>query len=110
MRVTKVSLQHLLGYRLSKYGTQMTVSSPTPGMCDRCELLSPSPEITDQKLRTGPKINPLVTAMGGTFENSSPCCFSVAQSCPTLCDPMDCSTSGLPVLHHLPELAQTHVH
>ena len=27
-----------------------------------------------------------------------------------LCDPMDCSTPGLPVLHHLPELAQTHVH
>ena len=35
---------------------------------------------------------------------------SVAQSCPTLCDPMDCSTPGLPVHHQLPELAQTHVH
>ena len=35
---------------------------------------------------------------------------SVAQSCPTLCDPMDCSTPGLPVLYHLPEFAQTHVH
>ena len=38
------------------------------------------------------------------------CCCSVAQSCPTLCDPVDCSTPGFPVLHHLPELAQTHVH
>ena len=38
------------------------------------------------------------------------CCRSVAQSCPILCDPMDCSTSGFPVLCHLPELAQTHVH
>ena len=28
----------------------------------------------------------------------------------TLCDPMDCSTPGFPVLHYLPELAQTHVH
>ena len=28
----------------------------------------------------------------------------------TLCDPMDCSTPGFPVLHHFPELAQTHVH
>ena len=27
-----------------------------------------------------------------------------------LCDPMDCSTPGFPVLHYLPELAQTHVH
>ena len=35
---------------------------------------------------------------------------SVAQSCPTLCDPMDCSMPGLSVHHHLPELAQTHVH
>ena len=35
---------------------------------------------------------------------------SIAQSCPTLCDPMDCSMPGFPVLHHPPELAQTHVH
>ena len=35
---------------------------------------------------------------------------SVAQSCPTLCDPMDCSMPGLPVHHQLPELAQSHVH
>ena len=35
---------------------------------------------------------------------------SVTQSCLTLCDPMDCSTTGLPVHHQLPELAQTHVH
>ena len=35
---------------------------------------------------------------------------SVAQSCPTFCDPMHCSTPGLPVHHHLPGLAQTHVH
>ena len=35
---------------------------------------------------------------------------SVAQSCPTLCDPMNCSTPGLPVHHQLLELTQTHVH
>ena len=35
---------------------------------------------------------------------------SVTQSCPTLCDPMDYSTPGLPAHHQLPELAQTHVH
>ena len=35
---------------------------------------------------------------------------SVAPSCPTLCDPMDCSTPGLPVHHQLPEFTQTHVH
>ena len=35
---------------------------------------------------------------------------SVSQSCPTLCDPMDCSTPGIPVHHQLPEFTQTHVH
>ena len=35
---------------------------------------------------------------------------SVAQSCPTLCDPMNHSTPGLPVHHHLLEFTQTHVH
>ena len=35
---------------------------------------------------------------------------SVAQSCPTLCDPMNCSTPGLPVYHQLPEFTQTHIH
>ena len=34
---------------------------------------------------------------------------SVAQSCSTLCDAMDCSTPGFPIHHQLPELAQTHV-
>jgi len=44
-----------------------------------------------------------------------PLCFlsqfsSVTQSCLTLCNPMDCSTPGLPVHHQLPEPAQTNVH
>ena len=41
-------------------------------------------------------------------QESHSCC-SVAQSCPTLCDLMECSMPGFPVLHHLLELAQTHV-
>ena len=35
---------------------------------------------------------------------------SVAESCPTLCDPMNHSTPGLPVHHQLPEFTQTHIH
>ena len=35
---------------------------------------------------------------------------SVTQSCPTLCDPMDCTLPGLPVYRQLPEFTQTHVH
>ena len=37
------------------------------------------------------------------------CCYSVSQSCLALCNSMDCSSPGFPVLHHLLELAQTHV-
>ena len=38
------------------------------------------------------------------------CCYSVTQLYPTLCNPMDCSMPGSPVLQHLPEFAQTYVH
>ena len=38
------------------------------------------------------------------------CCCSVTKLCLTLCNPMDCSISGFPVLHYLLEFAQTHVH
>ena len=45
-----------------------------------------------------------ISFFGLQFSSSAP------QSCPTLCDPMDCSMPGLPVHHQLPEFAQTHVH
>ena len=38
------------------------------------------------------------------------CCCSVAELCPTPCNPMDCSTSGSSVLHNFPEFAQIHVY
>ena len=38
------------------------------------------------------------------------CCYSVAQSCPTLCDPMNCSMPGFPVLHYFQVFARNHVH
>ena len=40
---------------------------------------------------------------------TSCCCCSIAKLCLTLCDPMDCSTTGSSVLHHLPDFAQIHV-
>ena len=42
--------------------------------------------------------------------DSEICCCSVAESCPTLCNPMNCSTPGFLVLHYLPEFAQTYVY
>ena len=57
-----------------------------------------------KKPEGGSKDVGLILASGRSSEegNGNPlqCC----------CDPMDCSTPGFPVLHHLPELAQTHVH
>ena len=38
------------------------------------------------------------------------CFCSVAKLCPTLCDPIDYSAPGFPVLYYLPKFAQTHVH
>ena len=51
--------------------------------------------LTDQKKRTLPR--------------QCCCCCSLAKSCPTLCDPVDCSRPGFPVHHHLPEFTQTHI-
>ena len=51
------------------------------------------------------------TSAGGKLALSASVQFSsVAQLCPTLCDPIDCSTPGFPIHHQLLELAQTHVH
>ena len=48
--------------------------------------------------------------ISSSFSQHLCCRCSVAQLCPTLCDPMDCSMPGLPVHHQVPELTQTHVH
>ena len=45
-----------------------------------------------------------------SVKSCGPSVSSVAHSCLTLCDPMNCSTPGLPVHHQLPEFTQTHVH
>ena len=57
----------------------------------------------------------LVTVCGLSHGDTVPsllvgCFSSVAQSCPTLCDPMNRSTPGLPIHHQLPEFTQTHAH
>ena len=41
--------------------------------------------------------------LGKPFGQPNFCCCSVAKSCPTLCDPVDCSRPGFPALHYLPE-------
>ena len=57
----------------------------------------------------GNKLNEVVENYGGEGLYSVQL-SSVAQSCPTLCHPMDCITLGFPAHHQHPENAQTHVH
>ena len=52
---------------------------------------------------------PMYTILGYIFKEKIQF-SSVTQSCLTLCNPMNCSTPGLPVHHQLPEFTQTHVH
>ena len=51
-----------------------------------------------------------LVGMGLDYSLNLSCCCSAAKSCLPLCDPMDCSPPGLPIPHHLPELAQVHFH
>ena len=75
--------------------------SPTPGACSNSSPLSQwcHPTIS----------SPVVPFSSCIYCRIIRCC-SVSQSCWTLCSPLDCSTSGFPVLHHPLELAQTQVH
>ena len=52
--------------------------------------------------------NPQMNMFNSRFDTTQ--FSSVAQSCPTLCDPMNRSTPGLPVHHQLPKFTETHVH
>ena len=63
------------------------------------------------QIMSGLLLLPLCSWPGAHLQQFSSVQFSsVAQSCPTLCNPVDCSTPGLPVHHQLLEFTQTHVH
>ena len=102
---------------LQSHGLHGTCQSPLSVEFSRQEYWSgyPFPSPGDL-LYSG--IKPQSPALAGRFFTSEPprkffliaVYCSVTQSCPTLCDPMNRSMPGLPVLHHLPKLCQTHVH
>ena len=73
----------------------------------------PSMEFSRQEYWSGlPFLGSLKSTLGTTLCSRDPSVQfnSFAQSCPTLCDPMNRSTPGLPVHHQLPDFTQTHVH
>ena len=89
----------------------------TPNSLDWCSshwtfyFINPCPlfiAVLSSKL-TDPKV-PWPPVKDNFLEDSSVQFSSVVQSCPTLCNPMNCNTPGLPVHHQLPESTQTHVH
>ena len=66
--------------------------------------------VKEKSKKVGLKLNIQKTKTMVSGPISSVQFISVTQSCPTLCDPMNCSTPGLPVHHQLPEFTQTHIH
>ena len=83
------------------------------------QIIPPSPSPTESKSLFYTSVSLLLSHIQGyhyhlskfhIYAFSSVQFSSVAQSCQTLCDPMNRSTPGLPVYHQLPEFAQTHIH
>ena len=75
---------------------------------DNCVVSHPEPDILEREVRRALESTAVSKANG--CDGVSVQFSSVAQSCPTLCDPMNRSTPGLPVHHQLPEFTQTHAH
>ena len=93
---------------LRPHGLQLTklpYPSPSPGACSHSCPLNQwcYPAILST-------VVPFSSHLQSFPEFSSVQFSSVAQLCPTLCDPINCSTPGLPVHHQLPEFTQTHIH
>ena len=74
------------------------------------ELKSLLMKVKEESEKVGLKLNIRKTKIMSSCPISSVQFSSVAQSCPTLCDPMNHSTPGLPVHHKLSEFTQTHIH
>ena len=78
------------------------LSSPNRGPSSLCPLHQKHKVLTSEPPGKNPTLISLFSHLFYQFQFSS-----VAQSCPTLCDPMNCSTPDLPVHHQLPEFTQT---
>ena len=117
---TPASLFHLWGHSWLHRSPLRTLGQSPPLKISWLAALSTSamcygvncviPKIMLKFYLSGPQN---VTLFGNRVAANESCLVqfsSVVQSCPTLCDPMNRSTPGLPVHHQLPEFTQTHVH
>ena len=89
---------HVLRFCLFLLFTQLLVEHSFLCLILQSQLLHVVSKVIEEKMV-------IIIAMSPLIELSS-----VAQSCPTLCDPMNHSTPGLPIHHQLPEFTQIHVH
>ena len=96
----------------------LTLGDRTDSAKDSWEVHRMSPELSAWRqcnyppsTRAAPRGVGATSLLGSWVSRCAWCgdCCSVTQSCLTLCDPMDCSTPGFPVLHHLLELAQMEI-
>ena len=81
--------------------SQLTFPLLSTGVVYRCSIINVLHTIPSQSL---------LSRQSNLQQWSFYCCFSVAQFSPTLCNPMDCSRSGLSDPHHLLKFAQVHIH
>ena len=96
---------------LSEFRSAAAAAKSLQSCLTLCDLIDGSPSGSPSLGFSRPRILEWVAiAFSDQTSFSSVQFSSVAQSCPTLCDPMNRSTPGLPVQHQLPEFTQTHVH
>ena len=89
---------------------KLRYADDTTLMVENEELKSLLMKVKEESEKVGLKLNTQKTKIMASGPISSVQFSSVAQSCSTLCDPMNHSTPGLPVHHQLPEFTQTHIH
>ena len=105
-KVSRLALRTQVPHRISVLNIVL-VSFRMRKLRPKC-LNDITPGINDDHIYSP---SPLISFLEAASPLSSCCCCSVTtQSCPAVCDPMDCSTSAFPVLQYLLEFAQTHVH
>ena len=101
-------MKHKLESRLP--GEISITSDDTALMAENKELKSLLMKLKEESEKVGLKLNIQKTKIMASVPISSVQFSSVTQLCPTVCDPMNHSTPGLPVHHQLSEFTQTHVH
>ena len=102
-----IAYQALPSVEFSKQEYWSGLPFPSPGDLPDLGIKPRSPSLKADSLPSETPGKPHIYMTMYKIDNQF---SSVAQSCLTLCDPMNCSTPGLPVHHQLPEFTQTHVH